>query len=176
MKFLETKFKDVRFLELESFSDKRGSFMEVYSQEILSVLGDVIFIQDNESRSKFGTLRGLHFQKDPYAQSKLIRVSLGVIQDVIIDLRKDSSTYRAWESYELSSDNNRILFIPKGFAHGFLVLSKDAIVNYKVDSSYKPNYESGVLYNDPSINIKWDLKEEQILISEKDLSLPKIKL
>ena len=175
MKILETKFKDVKLLELESHSDRRGFFREVFNQKISKYLNlDVKFIQDNESYSKFGTLRGLHFQNKPHSQSKLVRVSLGVIQDVIVDLRKHSSTYGKWESYELSSDNNRILFIPKGFAHGFLVLSKDAIVNYKVDSSYKPDCESGILYNDPFIGIKWNLKEEQIIINKKDLSFPRI--
>ena len=174
---IETKFEDVKFLELESFSDDRGFFREVYNQKISKYLNsDVKFIQDNESYSVFGTLRGLHFQDEPYAQSKLIRVSLGKVQDVVVDLRKDSDTYGEWESYELSSDNNRILLVPKGFAHGFLVLSENAIVNYKVDSLYSPKNESGVLYNDSSINIKWDLEEEQILLSKKDLSLPKIKL
>lgn len=174
MKILETKFKDVKFLELEYFSDKRGFFREVYNQNILSEIGDVMFTQDNESYSTFGTLRGLHFQKNPHAQSKLVRVSSGMIQDVIVDLRNNSSTYRQWESYELSSDNNRILFIPKGFAHGFLVLSKDAIVNYKVDSPYRPNYDSGILYNDPSIGVKWNLKEEEIIINKKDLSFSRL--
>tara|TARA_Y100001970_G_scaffold253262_1_gene327841 strand:+ start:962 stop:1504 length:543 start_codon:yes stop_codon:yes gene_type:complete len=174
---IETKFEGVKLLELESFSDNRGFFREVYNQEILKYLDlDIKFIQDNESSSVFGTLRGLHFQNEPYAQSKLIRVSLGKVQDVIVDLREGADTYGQWESYELSSDNSRMLFVPKGFAHGFLVLTESAIVNYKVDCLYNPKSESGILYNDSSIDIEWSLEEEQIIVSKKDLSLPKIKL
>lgn len=174
---IETKFEDVKLLELKSFSDNRGFFREVYNQEISKYLdSDIKFIQDNESSSVFGTLRGLHFQNEPYAQSKLVRVSLGKVQDVIVDLRKGSNTYGEWESYELSSDNSRILFVPKGFAHGFLVLSENAIVNYKVDCLYNPDYESGILYNDPFIDVKWNLKDDEMIISKKDLDFSNLKL
>ncbi|MAQ43829.1 MAG: dTDP-4-dehydrorhamnose 3,5-epimerase [Candidatus Marinimicrobia bacterium] len=168
-----TIFEDVKFFELESFNDNRGSFKEVYNQEIESILGSINFIQDNESISSYGVLRGLHYQKKPYEQSKLIRVSLGEIQDVIVDIREESNTYGRWESYNISSKNNRVLFIPKGFAHGFLVLSKKAIVTYKVDNCYNKDFESGINYNDCNLKIKWKLNEKEIIINDKDTSYPK---
>ena len=170
---ISTNFKDVKLFELESFNDKRGLFKEVFNQEIQSLIGENInFIQDNESYSTYGTLRGLHFQKEPFDQSKLIRVSFGEIQDVIIDIREDSKTFKKWESYNLSSTNNRVLFVPKGFAHGFLVLSKEAIVNYKVDNFYNKESESGINYNDLALKINWILDEDEVIISDKDLQYP----
>ena len=155
------------------YSDKNIFSSSGDNKEILECIGSNIqFIQDNESHSKFGTIRGLHFQRPPHEQSKLIRVSSGKIQDVILDIRKDSETYGKHESYELSSDNNRLLFIPKGFAHGFLVLSQEAIVNYKVDNYYNSESEAGVRYNDPKLNINWNLSPEQIIVSDKDSNLP----
>ena len=168
---ISTIFQDVKLFEIISFNDDRGTFREVFNEAINDLIG-VDFIQDNESYSKFGVLRGLHFQKPPYEQSKLIRVSLGKIQDVIIDIRKNSDTYGRWESYELSRENNRILFIPKGFAHGFLVLSEKAVVNYKVDSIYSNESESGIIYNDAALNIKWQLPHDDIIASDKDKKLP----
>ena len=169
---IETKFEGVKLLELESFSDNRGFFREVYNQEILKYLDlDIKFIQDNESSSVFGTLRGLHFQNEPYAQSKLIRVSLGKVQDVIVDLREGADTYGQWESYELSSDNSRMLFVPKGFAHGFLTLSDLAVVNYKVDNFYNSKLDSGIFYNDPNIGVNWELSPSDIIVSKKDSKL-----
>ena len=173
---LPTRFEDVKLFEMESFDDNRGSFKEIYNQEIQSAIGENInFIQDNESTSSYGVLRGLHYQKPPYEQSKLIRVSLGEIQDVIVDLREGSKTYGKWESYTISSDNNRVLFVPKGFAHGFLVLSKNTIVNYKVDNYYNKESECGINYNDSSLDIKWMLDEPQIIINYKDLNYPEFK-
>ncbi len=170
---LPTIFEDVKFFELKSFNDNRGSFKEVYNKEVSLMLEGIDFIQDNESVSNYGVLRGLHYQKSPYQQSKLIRVSLGEIQDVIVDLRKKSDTYGKWESYHITDKNNRVLFVPKGFAHGFLVLSKKAVVTYKVDNCYNKNFESGFNYNDSDLNIKWDIDEKEIIINDKDLSYPK---
>ena len=172
----ETKFNDVKLFELESYNDKRGSFKEIFNKQIQTLIGkDVKFIQDNESVSSYGVLRGLHYQKSPYEQSKLIRVIFGEIQDVIVDLRKESHTYGKWETYNISSDNNRVLFVPKGFAHGFLVLSKKAIVNYKVDDCYNQDSEDGINYNDPILGIKWMLDISQIIINDKDLRYPEFK-
>tara|TARA_Y100000996_G_scaffold413524_1_gene401968 strand:- start:614 stop:1162 length:549 start_codon:yes stop_codon:yes gene_type:complete len=169
---LPTIFKDVKFFELESFNDNRGSFKEVYNEEIGSIIGGIEFVQDNESISNYGVLRGLHYQGSPHAQSKLIRVNFGKIQDVIVDLRKESSTYGNWESYDISSENNRVLFIPKGFAHGFLVLSNKAIVTYKVDNYYNKNFELGINYNDSDLDIAWSLDSQDIIINDKDLKYP----
>ena len=176
VKNIDVKFKDVKFFEIRSFNDERGAFREVYNKEILDCIGpNVEFVQDNESHSIFGTLRGLHIQKHPYTQSKLIRASLGKVQDVIVDTRVDSDTYGQWESYELSRDNNQILFVPRGFAHGFLALSEKVIVNYKTDNYFNNQSESGLLYNDPDIGIEWCLNFDQIIISKKDSNLPKLK-
>ena len=173
---IPTKFKDIKLFELASYNDDRGFFREIFNKEIKSLIGDKInFIQDNESRSKRGVLRGLHFQKLPSEQSKLIRVSHGEIQDVIVDIRSDSNTHGQWESFKLSSTNNRILFIPKGFAHGFLVLSNEAVVNYKVDSKHSPEHESGIRYDDKSLGVTWDLSSDDIIISDKDKELPSFK-
>ena len=170
---IPTKFDGVKLIELESFQDQRGYFKEVYNDEInLLLQRDIKFIQDNESYSKHGVLRGLHFQKAPFEQSKLIKVSFGAIQDVIVDIRSDSNTHGQWESFKLSSTNNRILFIPKGFAHGFLVLSNEAVVNYKVDSKHSPEHESGIRYDDKSLGVTWDLSNNDIIVSDKDKKLP----
>ena len=170
---ISTKFNDVKLFEVTSHSDQRGSFKEIFNNEVQSLVGDGIsFIQDNESYSKHGALRGLHFQNTPSEQSKLIRVSQGEIQDVIIDIRVTSETYGEWESFILSSDNNRSLFVPRGFAHGFLVLSQEAVVNYKVDNYYDSKSDSGIVYNDTTLNIEWKLPNDEIIISDKDKKLP----
>ena len=168
-----TKFQDVKLFEIESYDDQRGTFREVFNKEFQSFIGDeVTFFQDNESRSKYGVLRGLHFQKAPHEQSKLIRVSHGEIQDVVVDIRPESDTYGQWESFMLSADDNSCLFIPRGFAHGFLVLSQNAVVNYKVDNYYDSKSDSGILYNDKTLNIEWKLSDQDIIISDKDKQLP----
>ena len=170
---IPTKFKDIKLFELTSYNDDRGFFREIFNKEIKSLIGDKInFIQDNESHSKRGVLRGLHFQYPPSEQSKLIRVSQGEIQDVVVDIRSESETYGQWESFTLSSSNNRSLFVPRGFAHGFLVLSQEAVVNYKVDNYYDSNLDSGIAYNDVTLNIKWKLSHEDIIVSDKDKKLP----
>ena len=153
--------------------DSRGSFSEVFKQsEYAEHLPNTKFIQDNESVSQYGVLRGLHYQKRDYEQSKLIRVSHGEIQDIAVDIRKDSNTFGEYISIILNKDNRKQLFVPRGFAHGFLVLSDFAVVNYKVDNIYSPEHESGILYCDKVLNIKWDIDMDNIIVSEKDLALP----
>ena len=155
------------------FKDERGYFMESYNQKnINKLLGDIHFVQDNESESSRGVLRGLHFQKPPFAQAKLVRCLKGEILDVALDLRKKSRTYGLFETTLLSDKNKLQLFVPKGFAHGFVVLSESAIVSYKVDNYYNPNYEDGVLWNDKDLNIDWKIKANDAIVSEKDKNLP----
>ena len=156
-----------------TFKDNRGSFSEVFKDlEYSEHLQEIKFIQDNESVSKYGVLRGLHYQKSNYEQSKLVRVSYGEVQDVIVDIRNESSTFGKHISVILSKENGKQLFVPKGFAHGFLVLSDFAIVNYKVDNVYSPKHELGLLYSDKNLNIKWGLETDSIVVSQRDLDLP----
>ena len=169
---IETNIKDLKIIEPSIFKDSRGYFYEVFNHEVFNKkVGKINFIQDNESKSSFGVLRGLHYQKEPYAQSKLVRVIKGEIQDVAIDLRKDSKTYLKYVSVLLNDKNKKQFFIPKGFAHGFLVLSKTATVSYKVDKPYKPEFESGILFNHSKLNIKWNLDSNKIKLSNKDLNI-----
>tara|TARA_Y100000817_G_C16538448_1_gene403297 strand:+ start:24 stop:575 length:552 start_codon:yes stop_codon:yes gene_type:complete len=163
--------------ESKKYDDSRGSFSEVYRLDQFSgFLPDKIkFVQDNESFSNKGVLRGLHFQESPFEQSKLVRVSHGKIQDVVVDIRKNSKTFGKHISLKLSKENGRQLFVPKGFAHGFLVLSNQAIVNYKVDNYYSKEHDSGILFNDSDLNINWELDESEIEYSKKDLNLPQLK-
>ena len=176
MKIIKTDIPEVLLLKPYIYKDQRGSFFESFSkQKYKPYLNNIDFVQDNESVSSYGVLRGLHFQKFPHEQAKLIRVVKGKIQDVAIDIRPDSPTFKKYISVELSNNNNYQLFIPKGFAHGFVVLSKEAIVSYKVDSKYNLNADSGYKYDDPSFNIKWLIDEGQITLSEKDQNLPYIK-
>ena len=173
IKCSELKLSGVLLFEVDIFKDSRGSFSEVYKESDFSgfLPDDINFIQDNESESKYGVLRGLHFQKAPFEQSKLVRVSHGEIQDVIVDIRKDSITFGQYVSVVLSKANQKQIFIPKGFAHGFLTLSKSAIVNYKVDTYYSPDFDSGILFNDPKIGIDWNIDELEITASQKDSNL-----
>tara|TARA_Y100001970_G_C13957344_1_gene711418 strand:- start:190 stop:738 length:549 start_codon:yes stop_codon:yes gene_type:complete len=163
--------------EVENYNDSRGNFSEVYKEQDYSKFlpRNINFVQDNESVSKYGVLRGLHFQKTPLEQSKLIRVSYGKIQDILVDIRKESNTFGKYISVILSKDNCKQIFIPKGFAHGFLTLSDSAIVNYKVDNYYSKDCDSGILFDDPDINIKWAINKSELCISEKDLNLPLLK-
>ncbi len=154
------------------FEDDRGCFMESYNQKnVNKIFGNINFVQDNESESFRGVLRGLHFQKPPFAQSKLVRCLKGEVLDVALDLRKKSITYGLFETNLLSDKNKNQLFIPKGFAHGFIVLSESAIVSYKVDNYYNPKYESGVLWNDKDLNIDWKIRDDEVILSEKDKNL-----
>ena len=172
MKFKKTKINGLYIIEPQLFIDKRGYFTETYNSQIINnFLGKIDFIQDNESFSKRGVLRGLHFQTPPYSQSKLIKCNEGEILDVAVDIRKNSVTYGKYSSVLLSKKNKKQIFIPTGFAHGFIVLSDYAIISYKVDSPYKSNHESGILWNDNDINIDWKTKEEDIIISDKDKNL-----
>ena len=175
MKIVTTSFKDLLILEPKVLGDERGYFIESYSKKTLLEMGIKIdFVQDNQSSSSKGVLRGLHFQNAPYAQTKLIRVLSGIIMDVAVDLRRGQSTFGQHFSVELSAENKKQLLVPKGFAHGFVVLSKQAEVLYKCDEYYQPSADSGILYNDPELQIDWRFKPEELILSEKDIRHPKI--
>lgn len=172
MKFINTKIADVIIIEPTVFSDKRGYFFESYNQKKFDeVVGKISFVQDNESKSSKGVLRGLHFQKPPFAQAKLVRCIKGRVIDVAVDIRKGSPTYGRHVSVELSEENKRQLFIPRGFAHGFAVLSNTAVFVYKVDNIYAPKYDSGIKYNDKDLNIDWILAYNEVQLSSKDGNL-----
>lgn len=169
MNFVEQAIKDVWVIEPKVFIDGRGYFMESYKKESFEqYIGKVDFIQDNESKSTRGVLRGMHYQTGNYSQAKLVRVLKGCVLDVIIDLRKFSPSFGKYLSVELSDDNKKQLFVPRGFAHGYLVLSADAIFSYKVDNIYAPAYETSILWNDPDIAIDWGIEEKELILSAKD--------
>ena len=170
MKINKTFIKDLLIIEPQLFKDDRGFFYESYNKNNLDKVINIVFVQDNESKSNKGVVRGLHFQLPPFEQAKLVRCVSGKILDVVVDLRKNSKTYGKSFSIELSSENNKQLFVPKGFAHGFQVLSEDAIVNYKVDNFYNPKFDSGIIWNDKDLSIDWNLDIKPVL-SEKDLKL-----
>lgn len=174
--FKKTKLDGVYIIEPKIFGDKRGYFMEIYNKEQFSEAGlNMTFVQDNESRSTKGVLRGLHFQKK-HSQGKLVRVTKGEVFDVAVDLRYGSPTYGQWEGVILNEENKKQFYIPKGFAHGFLVLSDEAMFNYKCTDYYAPKYDGGVIWNDPNINIKWPLeKSDNIILSGKDRTHPNLK-
>ena len=174
MKAIKTEIPGVVLLEPEVFGDARGYFMERFSQRRFDELvGPVRFVQDNESKSSYGVLRGLHYQKGEFSQAKLVRVIKGRVLDVAVDLRKDSSTYGKHVMVELSGENKRQFFIPRGFAHGFLVLSDEAIFTYKVDNVYAPQAEASIRWDDEDLNIQWPIRKEDVLTSEKDLKKAK---
>ncbi|MCR5129954.1 MAG: dTDP-4-dehydrorhamnose 3,5-epimerase [Prevotella sp.] len=169
MEFIPTSIKDVFIIEPKVFNDQRGYFFEVWKQaEFNEHIGKVDFVQDNESKSSFGVLRGLHYQRGSFSQAKLVRVIKGSVFDVAVDLRRDSETFGQYVGAELSEENKRQLFIPRGFAHGFLVMSEEAIFTYKVDNVYAPQAEASILWNDEQIGIKWPIAVENLLLSEKD--------
>lgn len=174
MTVTETQLKGCFIIEPTIFEDQRGYFFESYNhqrfQEMIGV--DVNFIQDNESKSTKGVLRGLHYQTGAYAQTKLVRVIEGKVLDIVVDNRKDSKTFGQQFSIELSASNKKQLYIPKGFAHGFIVLSDTAIFSYKCDNYYNKASEGGIIYNDKTLNVDWQLSEKEFIISEKDLELP----
>ena len=174
MKYTRTKISEIVICEPQMISDERGHFMETFRQDLLEkFIGyEVNFCQDNESKSSFGVLRGLHYQTSPYAQTKLVRVIKGSVLDVIVDVRKGSPTFGEYISIELNEINKRQVFIPKGFAHGYVVLSDEAIFSYKVDNYYSPTHDSGIAYNDAKLNIDWRLSIDQLKLSEKDKNLP----
>ncbi|MGQ8338289.1 dTDP-4-dehydrorhamnose 3,5-epimerase [Sunxiuqinia sp. A32] len=176
MKVTETQIEDLLVVEPSVFQDERGYFFESFNVKSLIESGiDSVFVQDNESKSSSGVVRGLHYQIAPYAQAKLVRVIDGVVWDVAVDLRKGSATFGKWFGIELSGENKKQLYIPRGFAHGFSVLSKTAIFAYKCDGYYQQNAERGIIYNDPVLNIDWKIENENPTISEKDRRLPSFK-
>jgi dTDP-4-dehydrorhamnose 3,5-epimerase len=176
MQYIKTEIPDVWILEPRLFTDARGYFMETYKKSSFEEhVGKVDFVQDNESKSTFGVLRGLHFQKGDAAQAKLVRVIRGAVYDVAVDIRKDSPTCGKSVGVELTEENRRQFFIPRGFAHGFVVLSDEAVFTYKVDNIYSPGDESSVLYNDPDLNIRWPVSEDKIILSDKDRKAPLLK-
>ena len=174
MKGIETKIKNLLLIEPKVFEDSRGFFMESYNYNTFKELGiNNIFVQDNISKSSKGVLRGLHFQKDEHAQAKLVYVLRGAVLDITVDLREDNETFGRYEAVELNDKNKRMLFIPRGFAHGFLTLEDDTEFVYKCDNFYNPKSEVGIIWNDIDLNIDWNLdkyniKEEELIISEKD--------
>jgi dTDP-4-dehydrorhamnose 3,5-epimerase len=169
MKINKTFIDDLLIIEPQLFKDDRGFFYESYNKNNLDKVINIVFVQDNESKSHKGVVRGLHFQRPPFEQTKLVRCVSGKILDVAVDLRTNSKTYGKSFSIELSSENNKQLFVPKGFAHGFQILSEEAIVNYKVDNFYNPKSDSGIIWNDKDLSIDWNLDLKPIL-SIKDLT------
>lgn len=176
MNYIETAIKGAYVIEPKVFNDARGYFFEAWKQEEFDTnIGKVNFIQDNESKSSYGVLRGLHYQKGDFSQAKLVRVIKGRVLDVAVDIRKSSPTFGQHVMVELSENNKRQFFIPRGFAHGFLVLSEEAIFTYKVDNVYAPQAEAGIRWNDPVLNIQWPIDPKEVLTSEKDLVQPLLK-
>ena len=174
MKIKETEIQGLFVIEPEVFGDSRGYFFESFSkrkfEEATGILVD--FVQDNESKSSYGVIRGLHFQKAPYAQAKLVRVIKGRVLDVAVDLRPDSPTFGKYRTMELSEENHLQFFIPKGFAHGFSVLSEEAVLQYKCDEYYAPDHEGGIAWDDPELNIDWMIPEDKVIVSKKDTVHP----
>ena len=169
MNYIQTEIEGVWIIEPKVFNDARGYFMEAFKEgEFRANIGNVHFVQDNESKSSFGVLRGLHYQKGEYSQAKLVRVIKGKVLDVAVDLRQSSPTFGKYVSVELSEENKRQFFIPRGFAHGCLVLSEEAIFTYKVDNGYAPQAEASIRFNDETVGIDWPVAESQLLLSEKD--------
>lgn len=176
MEYEETSIKGVWVLTPKVFNDNRGYFFEAWQKSDFEAhVGKVDFIQDNESKSSYGVLRGLHYQKGEFSQAKLVRVIKGKVLDVAVDLRKSSPTFGKHVMVELSEDNKRQLFIPRGFAHGFLVLSPEAIFTYKVDNIYAPAHEASIRWNDPQIGINWPIDQKNVVTSPKDLEGKKFK-
>ncbi|WP_223032330.1 dTDP-4-dehydrorhamnose 3,5-epimerase [Hanstruepera marina] len=176
MNVVETKLKDCFIIEPKVHEDARGYFFETFNLKTFHYKTgfNVNFVQDNETYSSKGVLRGLHFQKGKHAQAKLVRVIKGQVLDVAVDLRPNSQTFGQYEAVELSGENKKQFFVPRGFAHGFVVLSEIALFAYKCDNFYNKESEGGIIYNDTSLNINWQLPEDQLLLSEKDKVLPSL--
>lgn len=169
MRVIKTDIEGVVIIEPEVFGDSRGYFMESFSQrDFERDVAPINFVQDNRSYSRYGVVRGLHYQREPYAQSKLVSCVVGKVLDVAVDIREDSPSYGKYVAVELSAENHRQLFIPKGFAHGFAVLSDEALFEYKCDEFYHPEAECGIAWDDPNIGIDWRLSKGDIILSEKD--------
>ena len=173
MNVIKTDIEDVLIIEPKVFGDERGYFFESFSlKQFQEEVCNTTFVQDNESKSSYGVLRGLHFQKGEYAQSKLVRVVKGKVLDVAVDIRKDSPTFGKHVSVELTEENKRQLFVPRGFAHGFVVLSEIAVFQYKCDNLYAPQEEGAIAWNDPSIGIDWMIDPANVILSDKDKKHP----
>ena len=176
MNVIKTDLDGVVIIEPRIFNDDRGYLFESFSErDFFANVREIHFVQDNESKSSYGVLRGLHFQKPPFAQSKLVRVIKGAVLDVAVDIRVGSPTFGKYVAVELSADNHRQFFIPRGFAHGFSVLSDEVIFQYKCDNFYAPQYEGAIAWNDPSLNIDWRIPADDVVLSEKDKKHPLLK-
>lgn len=175
MKIESTDFPGLMIIEPAIYKDDRGYFFESYNSSTLNLQGiNYVFVQDNQAKSSYGVIRGLHYQLAPFAQTKLIRVLKGKIYDAVVDIRKKSPTYKQWFGIELSEENHKQLLIPKGFAHGYSVLSEEAVILYKCDGFYYKKVERGILYNDKLLNIDWKIDKDKCIISAKDKTLPDI--
>lgn len=173
MPFIPTNLKEVIIFNPDIYEDERGYFFESYNEKLFAANGITAkFVQDNQSFSKYGVLRGLHYQHEPFAQAKLVRVVSGAIFDAAVDIRKNSPNYGKWTGEILSADNKKQMFIPRGFAHGFVVISEYAEVIYKCDNLYSPEHGAGIAYDDKNIAINWPLKKHEIILSEKDRQNP----
>lgn len=176
MNVIKTDIDGLVIIEPRVFGDSRGYFFESFSErDFKREVADVDFVQDNESKSSYGVVRGLHFQRPPYAQAKLVRVVKGKVLDVAVDLRKESPTFGRYVAMELSEENHRQMFIPRGFAHGFSVLSEEVIFQYKCDNYYAPQSEGAVAWDDPDLDIDWKIPAGKVLLSEKDKKHPRLK-
>lgn len=175
MNFIKTGIEGVVIIEPRVFEDSRGYFFESFNlKEFEEAVGPVCFVQDNESKSSYGVVRGLHFQKGEHAQAKLVRVVKGAVLDVAVDIRKDSPTYGEHVAVELTEDNHRQLFLPRGMAHGFSVLSEEAIFQYKCDNFYCPSSEGAIAWDDPELGIDWRIPAGQVILSAKDSCHPRL--
>ena len=173
MKFIKTEIPEVIIIEPMVFGDDRGYFLESFNKKAFEEnIGLVTFVQDNESKSSKGVLRGLHFQKPPFTQAKLVRCIEGEVLDVAVDIRRGSPTYKKHVAVKLTGENKKQLYVPRGFAHGFAVLSETAVFAYKVDNNYAPEYDGGIIWNDTDLQIDWNLSENDIKLSDKDAKLP----
>ena len=176
MNIIKTDIEGLLVIEPRVFGDSRGYFFESYNTKAFEeAVGNVTFVQDNESKSSYGVVRGLHFQKPPYAQAKLVRVVKGKVLDVAVDLRKNSPTFGKYVAMELSEENHRQMFIPRGFAHGFSVLSEEVIFQYKCDNYYTPQSEGAIAWDDPDLAIDWQVPYEKVILSEKDSKHPMLR-
>ena len=176
MEYKQTDIEGVYIIEPRVFTDPRGYFVEAWKKaEFEEHIGKVDFIQDNESKSSRGVLRGLHYQQGEWSQAKLVRVIKGRVLDVAVDIRRSSPTFGRHVAVELSEDNKLQLFIPRGFAHGFLVMSDEAVFTYKVDNAYAPHAEAGILWNDPVLGINWPIRADEVITSDKDMKQPLLK-
>lgn len=176
MEIITTPIKDLLIVKPKIFTDDRGFFFETYNENRYKELGiNQNFVQDNQSKSSYGVIRGLHFQHNPYCQSKLVSVTIGKVWDVAVDLRANSATYGQWYGVELTEENHLQFLIPRGFAHGFSVLSKTAVFSYKCDNFYNPAADGGILFNDPDLNIDWKISTDKMILSEKDTKHPLLK-